>query len=138
MRSKIAPGAGKQVTDVIPPLPSGKTVVDVFADFLAYLHKCAAEYIQDSHANGAILWESVQGQIEFVLSHPNGWEGRQQNEMRKAAVKAGLVPDTPTGHAKLSFVTEGEASLYFAIQNGLPEGVTKVCRHVHTPSFISI
>ena len=39
--------------------------------------------------------------------------------MRKAAVLAGLVPDNPSGHFRLSFVTEGEASLHFCIQNGL-------------------
>jgi hypothetical protein len=54
-----------------------------------------------------------------VLSHPNGWEGKEQSQMRKAAVKAGLVPDTQAGHARISFVTEGEASLHFAIENGV-------------------
>ncbi|KAF5321822.1 hypothetical protein D9619_002184 [Psilocybe cf. subviscida] len=125
LRSKIAPGAGKQVTNDIPPLPPGKTVVDVFADFLSYLYECAAAYIKDTDVNGAALWDSVEGQIDFVLSHPNGWEGTQQNEMRKAAIQAGLVSDTPTGHARLSFVTEGEASLHYAIQNGLPPAATK-------------
>jgi hypothetical protein len=51
--------------------------------------------------------------------------------MRKAAVLAGLVPDTTAGHARLSFVTEGEASLHFAIQNGLPVGAMKVRLPVH-------
>lgn len=127
LRSKIAPGAGAHVTSVIPPLPPGKSIVDVFADFLAYLYECAGAYIQDTHANGAILWHSAEGQIDFVLSHPNGWEGTQQSEMRKAAIQAGLVPDTTTGHARLTFVTEGEASLHYAIQNGLPDTATKVC-----------
>ncbi|KAF8155273.1 hypothetical protein BJ912DRAFT_1050978 [Pholiota molesta] len=98
---------------------------ECLADFLAYLFECASSYIQDTHANGVDLWASVKGQIDFVLSHPNGWEGTQQSEMRKAAVLAGLVPDTTAGHARLSFVTEGEASLHFAIQNGLPVGAMK-------------
>jgi hypothetical protein len=126
LRSKIGPRAGREVNDEIPPLPLNKTVVEVFADFLAYLFKCASSYIQETHANGAVLWVSVKGDIDFVLSHPNGWEGAEQSEMRKAAVLARLVPDTSAGHARLSFVTEGEASLHFAIQNGLPEGVMKV------------
>lgn len=127
LRSKLAPGAGKQVTDDIPALPSGKIVVDVFADFLAYLYECARSYIRDTEPNGALLWDSVEGQIDFVLSHPNGWEGTQQNEMRKAAIQAGLVPDTAPGHARLSFVTEGEASLHYAVQNGLPDAAARVC-----------
>ncbi|KAF8168571.1 hypothetical protein BJ912DRAFT_862749 [Pholiota molesta] len=111
--------------DEIQPLPLNKTVVEVFADFLAYLFKCASSYIQETHANGAVLWASVKDEIDFVLSHPNGWEGTEQSEMRKAAVRGGLIPDTSVGHARLSFVTEGEASLHFAIQNGLPEGAMK-------------
>ncbi|KAI0668088.1 hypothetical protein C8Q78DRAFT_1048352 [Trametes maxima] len=41
--------------------------------------------------------------------------------MRQAAVMAGLVPDTPAGHARVHFVTEGEASLNFCIRNGLTD-----------------
>ena len=124
LRSKV--GAGRYVTNEIPPLPLNKTVVEVFADFLRYLLECASSYIQDTHANGPDLWNSVKDQIDFVLSHPNGWEGTQQSEMRKAAVLAELILDTTTGHARLSFVTEGEASLHFSIQNGLPAGAMKV------------
>ena len=115
---------GTQLTDNIPPLPFNKTVVEVFADFLAYLLECASSFIQETHANGADLWTSVEDEIHFVLSHPNGWEGAQQAEMRKASVLAKLIPDTTTGHARLSFVTEGEASLHYAVHNGLPKGVT--------------
>ncbi|KAH9940117.1 uncharacterized protein BXZ73DRAFT_99114 [Epithele typhae] len=103
----------------LPPLPRGKTVVDVFADFLAYLFRCAKRYICETHANGDSLWSSLEDRIEFVLSHPNGWEGAQQGKMRQAAVMAGLVPQTPAGQARVHFITEGEASLNFCIQSGL-------------------
>jgi hypothetical protein len=128
LRSKV--GAGRGVSSDIPPLPLNKTVVEVFADFLRYLLECASSYIQDTHANGPDLWNSVKSDIDFVLSHPNGWEGTQQSEMRRAAVLAGLVPDNRNGHSRLSFVTEGEASLHYSVQNGLPAGVMKVFRHL--------
>jgi hypothetical protein len=121
LRSQV--GAGKQLSDRIPPLPPNKTVVEVFADFLAYLLECASSYIQDNHANGEKLWASVEDEIYFVLSHPNGWEGPQQAKMREAAVLAKLIPDTTAGRGRLSFVTEGEASLHFSLKNGLPIGV---------------
>jgi len=123
LRSRV--GTGRQLTDKIPPLPHNKTIVDVFADFLAYLLECASSFIQETHANGVRLWESVKDQLYFVLSHPNGWGGAQQAEMRKAAVLAKLIPDTTAGHTRLSFVTEGEASLHFSVHNGLPIGVMK-------------
>ena len=125
LRSKV--GAGRRVGGDIPPLPLNKTVVEVFADFLKYLLECASSYIQDTHANGRNLWNSVKSQIDFVLSHPNGWEGTQ-SEMRRAAVLAGLVPDNPNDHSRISFVTEREAILHFSIQNGLPAGAMEVCQ----------
>lgn len=112
--------ASQNVTDNIPPLPLNKTVIEVISDLLRYLQKCASSYIQDTHANGADLWSSVKKEIHYVLSHPNGWEGREQSQMRRAAVLAGLIKDTEAGHSRLSFVTEGEASLHFSIHNGLP------------------
>jgi len=101
-------------------------VVDVFSDFLQYLLECSSTYIRDTHANGQDLWASVKNDVQFVLSHPNGWEGMEQTQMRYAAVKAGLIPDTPKGHSRVSFVTEGEASLHFAINNGVLSGALKV------------
>lgn len=103
----------------IPPLPLGKTIIDVFSNFLQYLYQCAKQYIVETHANGESLWHSLGDRIEIVLSHPNGWEGLQQSRMRVAAIYAGLVPDTPAGHSRVHFVTEGEASLYYCVQNGL-------------------
>jgi hypothetical protein len=46
--------------------------------------------------------------------------------MRKAATKTGLIPDTPEGHSRLFFVSEGEASLHFCIQKGLTNEAIKV------------
>ena len=40
--------------------------------------------------------------------------------MHKAAVLAKLLPDDAASHGHLSFVTEGEASLHFSLQSGLP------------------
>ena len=124
LRSKV--GAGRGLAGDIPPLPPNKKVVEVMGDFLKYLLECASTYIQDTHANGPELWNSVKSDIDFVLSHPNGWEGTQQSEMRRAAVLGGLVPDSES--SRLSFVTEGEASLHFSVQNGLPAGAMKVCK----------
>ena len=97
------------------------------ADFFQYLYQCAKSYIVDTHANGVELWTSVDQHIEFVLTHPNGWGGAQQAQMRKAAIQGGLVSDTSEGRARVHFVTEGEASLHFCIQNGLTTDAMRVC-----------
>ncbi|KAI0750409.1 hypothetical protein C8Q74DRAFT_1373996 [Fomes fomentarius] len=97
----------------------GKTVVQVFADFLRFLFSCASEDIIHSNpAFGGSRWDEVKDDIEFVLTHPNGWEGLQQSKMREAAVLAQLVPDTDPGRKRIHFVTEGEAGLHFCLQKG--------------------
>jgi hypothetical protein len=112
--------ASSHVTDEdIPPLPQNKTAVQVLADFMHYLHQCTKKYIKEAHANGENMLRSVEHTTEFVLSHPNGWEGSQQTQIRNAAVMAGLVPDTPEGRTKIHLVTEGEASLHYCLGSGL-------------------
>jgi hypothetical protein len=74
--------------------------------------------VLDTHVNGQDLWRSVERDIEFVLTHPNAWEGAQQGQMRRAAVLGGLIPDTADAQARIRFVTEGEASLHFCIGSG--------------------
>ena len=103
----------------LPALPRGKSAVQVFGDYLGYLFRCAKNFIIDTHAGGAALWRAVEEDLQFVLSHPNGWEGAQQTKMRRAAVQGGLIPDTDAGKARIRFVTEGEASLHACVLNGL-------------------
>ena len=110
----------------LSPLPPGRSAVDVFGDFLAYLFRCTRSFIVDTHANGPALWHAVESNIEFVLSHPNGWEGAQQTKMRRAAVYGGLIPDTDEGKARIRFVTEGEASMHACILSGLAHDVLAV------------
>lgn len=110
----------------LQPLPPGKSVVDVFADFLAYLLLCAKTYIIDSHPSGQSLWDSVESDFDVVLSHPNGWAGMQQEKMRQAAVKAKLVEDSAVGRRRVSFVTEGEASVQYCVGLGMAVGSIKV------------
>lgn len=58
----------------------------------------------------------LNGDIHFVLTHPNAWEGSQQAQLRQAAVLGGLISDSPAGQRRLQFLTEGEASLHFCLQ----------------------
>jgi hypothetical protein len=99
--------------------------MDVLADFLRYLLWCARAYIEGTHANGVDLWLSIEKEIEFVFSHPNGW-GSQLTWMRKAAVSSGLIPDNQSGHNRITFITEGEANLHFSIHNGLSPSAFEV------------
>ncbi|KAG1753749.1 uncharacterized protein EDB91DRAFT_1234152 [Suillus paluster] len=115
--------ATSNITDNdIPPLPRGKNIVEVLADFMQYLFRCARSYIEETEARGPNLWQSVETRIEFVLTHPNGWEGPQQKQIRLAAILGGLVPRTEEGMARVHLLTEGEASLAYCTTNILASG----------------
>ena len=118
--------SASQVDSNIPSLLPGMNVVKVMADFMRYLFHCAREYITQADPNGERLWTSFGNNIDFVLSHPNGWEGAQQGKMREAAVIAGLIPADEDSQSRIQFVTEGEASLHYCLQNGLATHFRKV------------
>lgn len=121
IRPKHSNSAEDATIDKIPPLPFDLNPVDIASDFFKYLFDCTRDYIKESHANGEDLWRSIENDIDFVISHPNGWGGYQQSQLREAVQKAKLTVD---GQApKVSFITEGEASLHFALRNGLPAAV---------------
>ncbi|OCH89886.1 hypothetical protein OBBRIDRAFT_755931 [Obba rivulosa] len=98
-------------------LPHNKTIDDVLADFYSYLYNCTRRFILETHPSGQVLWDSLARECVFILSHPNGWEGAQQAQMRRAAIRAGLAPDSPEGYERIQFVTEGEASVHFCVVN---------------------
>ncbi|KAF9782380.1 hypothetical protein BJ322DRAFT_1010304 [Thelephora terrestris] len=94
-------------------IPIGKTIVDVLSDFMRYLFDSTKALFIFSDPNGEHRWNLVSDHIELVLTHPNGWGGPEQSQFRAAAVLANIVPDTQDGHARVHFVTEGEASFNF-------------------------
>ena len=98
-------------------LPMGKTIVDVFSDFMRYLFDSAKALFISSDQNGKHRWNSVSKNIELVLTHPNGWGGPEQKQLRDAAARANIIPDTKEGHARVHFVTEGEASFNFCVSH---------------------
>ena len=112
MLGPTEPGAAlkKQMSS---ELPRGKTIIDVFSDFMRYLFDSTKALFISSEQNGEVRWNAVSSSIELVLTHPNGWGGPQQSQLRTAAIQAKIVPDKLEGHGMVHFVTEGEASLHF-------------------------
>lgn len=95
-------------------LPSGKSIVDLFADFIRFLFDSTIAHIKEVEPTGDVLWANFGPTVELLLSHPNGWEGRQQDIMRKAVVQAGIF-DQEEARSRISFVTEGEASFNYCV-----------------------
>jgi len=116
-------------------MPNGKTIIDVFADFMRYLFDSTKELFVSSEPNGELRWDSISKSIQLVLTHPNGWGGPQQTHLRNAVVKAGIVSDTPVGHARVHFVTEGEASFSFCATHTQAGKNLKVCHTFPTQNW---
>ena len=113
---RLSPGelpatAKKHMT---PDLPPGKSTQDLFVDFIRYLFDSAKAFIQESEPMGDQIWESVEQNIDLVLAHPNGWEGREQQFLRESVVKASIFTEEEA-LSRVSFVTEGEATFNFCV-----------------------
>jgi hypothetical protein len=119
-----------------PELPKGKTIVDVFSDFMRYLFNSTKALFLYSDELGELRWHSVSDHVELVLTHPNGWGGPQQSLLRTAAVQAEIVPDTPEGHARVHFVTEGEAAFHFCATHTQQGETLKVWHYFRDLSFV--
>ena len=97
-------------------LPKGKTLQDVFADFIRYLFDSTKEFIRESEPMGKELWEKIESNIDLILSHPNGWEGREQDFLRRSVVQASILTEEQA-LSRVSFVTEGEATFNYCVIN---------------------
>ncbi|KAG8959832.1 hypothetical protein FRC03_007436 [Tulasnella sp. 419] len=114
----------------IPPLPRGKSIVDVVGDFLRYMSRSALDHFQQQMPGSRGLIEELKDKVIYVLSHPNGWDTFQHDRMRKAAILGGLVPDTSEGRSRINFVSEGEASLHWCVANGIANRALEEKNHI--------
>ncbi|KAL0948380.1 hypothetical protein HGRIS_010962 [Hohenbuehelia grisea] len=103
----------------LPELPPNTTVDDIFEDFLRFVKLQIQLCIQKSYADGLKLWNTLYPSMVVVLTTPNGWEGIQQDRMRRAAIQAELVD--ADGGRRVRFVTEAEAAVLYAANTGSVE-----------------
>ncbi|KAF7290586.1 hypothetical protein MIND_01298700 [Mycena indigotica] len=103
---------------VVKPLPHiPVTVDDMYKDALGYCVKQIENTVLQRSPRGRKQWEELSPQMTVVLTTPNGWMGAEQHRLRKAAVRAGLVPSS--GEDRVLFLSEAEvAGIHFAIENG--------------------
>ena len=95
-------------------LPSGKSIQDIFADFICYLFDSVKAFIEDYEDMGKEIWKIFERNTDLILTHPNGWGGREQELLRKSVIQASLFTEEKD-LSRILFVTEGEAKLYFYV-----------------------
>lgn len=98
----------------IPALPSDVPIVKVYADMFHWLLEHVERFFKSSTADGDVIWERLGSQITLVVATPNGWEIQQQQTMRNALILGRVLP-ADHDPDRLEFVTEGEASVHYAL-----------------------
>jgi hypothetical protein len=100
----------------IPPLPTGVSLRTVYTDFLNYICNHTHHFFVENTPAGNRIWDRLHfiGAITFILAVPNGWEADQQIFFRDIAISAGLLRPSEV-EERLRFVTEGEASVHYAL-----------------------
>ena len=90
-------------------LPPGVTVDDILSDFFTYIKKNVQMFVTNSYTSGNRYWDDFAETMVVILTTPNGWEGRQQNKMREAAIKSKLLVGDRV-RERVRFVSEGEVT----------------------------
>lgn len=98
-------------------IPPGKSAEDVFTDYLEWMMDWVEKFIVTHHQGGEQLVAKTKGNRLLVLTHPNSWAGAQQAAMRRATVRAGVVPDATRAATMVRFLSEAEASLTYALMS---------------------
>lgn len=98
----------------IPPLPRGVTLKKVYKHWLKYLWDHAQDFFKNNTVDGERIWARLGGSCYIVLATPNGWDTTQQGFLKQAVIDAGIVDKDQT-EDRLLFVTEGEASVHYAL-----------------------
>jgi hypothetical protein len=100
----------------IPPLPTGVALRTVYTDFLKYIYNHTHHFFVENTPAGGRIWDRLHctGAITFVLAMPNGWEADQQIFLRDVAISAEFIKKAEA-EERLKFVTEGEASVHYAL-----------------------
>ncbi|KAG8772201.1 hypothetical protein FRC20_002802 [Serendipita sp. 405] len=99
----------------IPPLPEGVHLLKVYSGFLQYMYGTTRNFFCENSPNGTKIWDRLENKIIVVLCTPNGWDIEQQTFLRNAALKAGIVDSLSEAEVRIEFITEGEASVHYAL-----------------------
>lgn len=101
--------------DKLPPLPSGKTPIDVTADYLIQLRK--ALRIQLQKILGEAVYNRHEDSIHYYLTVPAIWNDAGKAATKRAAIQAGLV--RAESDSRVTLISEPEAAAMFCSKTGL-------------------
>jgi len=98
----------------LPPLPPGKSAIDVAADYLSKLRGAMRAHLQKTLGE---VFNREERNIRYFLTVPAIWNDAGKAATRAAAIQAGLLRDENDN--RLTLITEPEAAAMFCHKIGL-------------------
>jgi len=117
-------GTDTPPTFEVPTLPTGVTLKKIYKHYLKYLWDHAQNFFINNTVDGERIWNRLGDKSFIVLATPNGWDTTQQGFLRQAVIDAGII-SKGQDEDRLSFVTEGEASVHYALHYSQSRGWMK-------------
>jgi hypothetical protein len=108
----------------IPALPRRTTLDQIYSDFIKYLYDKTRKFFIETSPDGQNIWNRLEKSNLVIFCVPNGWDISQQNFLRDSAIKAGIVSECDSNE-RIKFVTEGEASIHYAVAHTSSTGWLK-------------
>ena len=98
----------------LPPLPPGKSKIDVVADYLYHLRQAMLNQLQKTLGE---VFNREERNIRYYLTVPAIWNDAAKAATRQAAVQAGFLQDKNDN--RLTLITGSEAAIIFCLKTGL-------------------
>ncbi|KAK4545258.1 hypothetical protein LTR36_003438 [Oleoguttula mirabilis] len=98
----------------LPPLPPGKSEIDVAADYLFKLRQAMRNQLQKTLGE---VFNREERNIKYFLTVPAIWNDAGKAATRAAAIQAGFLRDENDN--RLTLITEPEAAAMFCTKTGL-------------------
>ncbi|KAL8680486.1 MAG: hypothetical protein Q9186_003329 [Xanthomendoza sp. 1 TL-2023] len=98
----------------LPPLPPGKSEIDVAADYLFKLRQAMRAQLQKTLGE---VFNREERNIRYFLTVPAIWNDAGKAATRAAAIQAGFLRDENDN--RLTLITEPEAAAMFCSKTGL-------------------
>ncbi|KAF1844279.1 actin-like ATPase domain-containing protein [Cucurbitaria berberidis CBS 394.84] len=98
----------------LPPLPPGKSEIDVAADYLFHLRQAMRNQLQKTLGE---VFNREERNIRYYLTVPAIWNDAGKAATRTAAIQAGFLRDENDN--RLTLITEPEAAAMFCSKTGL-------------------
>lgn len=98
----------------LPPLPPGKSEIDVAADYLFKLRQAVRSQLQKTLGE---VFAREERNIRYYLTVPAIWNDAGKAATRAAAVQAGFLRDENDN--RLSLISEPESAALFCAKSGL-------------------